>query len=212
MAVKLKICGLTNLADAWTAVESGVEWLGFNFYLQSPRYIDPVAARTIIKQLPEHVICVGILVKPTLAAARRIAAISGVRWLQLYDPLDFTDLNQLPLPAILCFNPETYPAESALYRNATMILFDNRTNSRVGGTGQTFDWNRIPDSIPREKLILAGGINPDNVQEALKRVAPAIIDVASGAERAPGIKDPRKIKYLVNQIRNYNHLFTTQQE
>lgn len=204
MPVKLKICGITNPADARIVVENGVEWLGFNFYPKSPRYIAPSAARRIIAELPEQVNSVGILAKPSLTSACYIAAISGVRWLQLYDPLDFTDLSRLPLPAILCFNPKTYPAESKVYKNAAMILFDSRTKSQLGGTGRTFDWKLIPAEIPRQKLVLAGGINPDNILAALEQITPAIIDVASGAETAPGIKDPRKIKALMNHIRQFN--------
>jgi len=204
MPVKLKICGFTTLEDALIAVQLGVDWLGFNFYPGSPRYIKPQKAAAIIKKLPKQVHCVGILVKPTLSEAKEIIQTSDVHRVQIYEPQDFNDLSILPVPAIICYHMQKGQSADFDFMNADMILLDNHSNTMFGGTGNVFNWNEIPSHIPREKLILAGGITIENIDQALATVQPAVIDIASGAEIAPGRKSIEKMKLLVEKIRNFN--------
>jgi phosphoribosylanthranilate isomerase len=204
MPVKLKICGITRLEDALTAVRLGVDWLGFNFFSASPRFIAPQNAAAIIAQLPPTVECVGILVRPTLSEVLRVVEKSHVRRIQIYEPQDFGDFKCLPVPGIigLRFIDGRLP-EYERYR-ADMLLVDSYTPNLFGGTGIVLEWQRIPLHIPREKLILAGGLNPGNIRQALEMVTPAVVDVASGAESAPGFKDTAKMKALVEQVHRYN--------
>jgi len=205
MLTRLKICGITTKEDALMCVENGVNVLGFNFYPESPRYIEPIKAREIIQQLPFFVSSVGILVKPTLDAVKNTIQISGVNTVQIYQPVDFHDFREIEVPTIVAFRIcREQSMENFNYRGANMILIDSFSRETFGGTGKTFNWELIPSSIPREKLVLAGGITPYNVVSALEKVRPAMIDVASGAEKSPGVKDLKKVKELVYLIQQFN--------
>jgi len=204
MSVKLKICGITTLEDALQIAELGVDWLGFNFYPKSPRYIAPTAAAAIIKALPKTVASVGVLVRPTFKEACKVIKISGVQRVQIYEPRDFSDLSRLPVPAISCYRLGDGMKIAPDYSGAEMVLIDNFTAGLIGGTGNTFDWRRIPPNISRDRLVLAGGISVANIRQALEIVGPAVIDVASGGELVSGRKDPGKIKMLIEQIRIFN--------
>ena len=205
MYSRLKICGITNLDDALITLEIGAHWLGFNFYSKSPRYIDPSKAATIIEELKGLVHCVGIMVRPTLKEVQETIKKTDVDRIQIYQPQDFNDLSRLDVPAVICYqvNPDQ-PMEYD-FMGADMILLDSYSKSLAGGTGKTFNWSLIPESIPREKLILAGGITTENISEALRTVNPSVIDVASGSEKEPGIKDYKKIKDLMNEVYLYHH-------
>jgi tryptophan synthase beta chain len=202
--VKLKICGFTSLEDALMAVQLGVDWLGFNFYPGSPRYIEPRRVAAIIQKLPKQAHCVGILVQPTLVEVKEIIQISGIHRVQVYEPQDFDDLSVLPVPAIICYRLQKGQPASFDFMKAEMILLDSYSKTMFGGTGSVFNWNEIPVHIPREKLILAGGITIENINQALTTVQPAVIDVASGAETAPGRKSIEKMKLLVEKVKNFN--------
>ncbi|HES59052.1 MAG: phosphoribosylanthranilate isomerase [Calditrichaceae bacterium] len=205
MYSRLKICGITNLDDALITLEIGAHWLGFNFYPESPRYVKPEAAATIIEEIKDLVHCVGILVRPTLEEVQDIIKQTDVDRIQIYQPQDFDDLSKFDVPAIICYqvNPDQ-PADYD-FMGADMILLDSYSKLLAGGTGKSFNWSLIPDSIPREKLILAGGITTENIGEALRTVNPSVIDVASGSEKEPGVKDYKKIKELMNELYLYHH-------
>jgi phosphoribosylanthranilate isomerase len=205
MSAKLKICGITRIDDARACIDAGVDWLGFNLFKKSPRYIPPEEASGIIDQLGGSVRSVAILVRPFRDEIIDIIAASHVNMIQVYEPQDFTDLSQFSVPSIIChrINPENLAAEYPSM-NADMILFDSYSKDVLGGSGKKFNWNLIPSAVPKEKLILAGGITPQNIYEALNAVHPAVVDVASGAESAPGIKDITKIKSMVEKVKQYN--------
>lgn len=205
MYSRLKICGITNLDDALITLEIGAHWLGFNFYPESPRYVDPAKAVGIIEEIKGLVHCVGILVRPTLKEVQDIIKQTKVDRIQIYQPQDFNDLSKLDVPAVICYqvNPDQ-PTEYD-FMGADMILLDSYSKSLAGGTGKVFNWSLIPNSIPREKLILAGGITTENIGKALQAVNPSVIDVASGAEKEPGVKDYNKIKALMNELYLYHH-------
>lgn len=204
MKTKIKICGITNFADARTTVNCGVDILGFNFYEKSLRYLAPEEARSIIRQLPFYVCCVGILVQPTKEEMLRIVEESHVKALQIYEPQSIIDFEDFPVPIINCYRLKNGIIPDISDDGAAMILLDTYSESAYGGTGIQFDWSKITNTIPRERLILAGGITVDNVDEALRLVNPAVIDVASGAEKEPGIKDIEKIAKLVKNLEVFN--------
>lgn len=204
MKTRIKICGITNLQDAQAAVNCGVDILGFNFYKASPRYINPEATRTIIRQLPFYMSTVGILVQPRKDEMLQIAQESLVNALQVYEPQDIHDFHDFPIPIIYCIRLQDGEMLKIPENEAAMILLDTYSKSEYGGTGKRFDWAKITDTIPQERLILAGGIDTDNVEEALRIVNPAVVDVASGAEIEPGKKDEKKMAELVKKIESFN--------
>ncbi len=203
MSTRLKICGITSLNDAIACADLGVDYLGFNFFSGSQRYIYPQRARSIVQNLSQKTKSVAILVRPKLSEVMDIIKQTGVDLVQIIEPLDFKDFYQIPVPVIITKRINEDNSEDYHLNGASMILLDTYTKNELGGSGKTFDWSLIPESIPRERLVLAGGITTLNVEEALIKVKPAVIDVASGAEIKPGIKDFEKVKRLVEIIRRY---------
>ena len=205
--MKVKICGITNYEDAAMIVDQGADALGFNFFPKSPRYIDPSDARKIIRRIPPFVVTVGLFVNVTeqsrVSAAARAA---GVQVLQLHGdetPEYCSGLADWPLIKALRIgekgieeNPEEYPVQA--------FLLDFKDDALFGGTGKSFDWD-LAKSIRRVRpIILAGGLTPDNVREAIRVVDPYAVDVCSGVENAPGKKSARKVIEFMNEVRNVN--------
>lgn len=206
MFTHLKICGITNSKDALAAAELGITFLGFNFFKESTRFISPENAKNIIKALPAMVNTVGILVKPTLEDCLKVVESTGIKFLQIYQPLDFDDFALLPVPVIAAHrvkNGSTFDYKPA---NEQFVLLDAFDAKAYGGTGRPLNWTRLPSTVPRDRLVLAGGITPQNILEALNLVNPAIIDVASGSEKEPGIKDVEKMRSLQKAVLTFNIL------
>ncbi len=201
MSTRLKICGIKNQQDATACIELGVDLLGFNFYSGSPRFISFENAHSIIREIPSATQSVGILVRPRLVDVLEAIEQSGVGVVQIFEPQDFSDFSQITVPVIIVKRIADTASDKYELNGAMMILLDTYTPGKLGGSGKVFDWSLIPDSIPRERLVLGGGISPDNVKDALDQVKPAVIDVASGAESAPGKKDLVKVKLLIEAIR-----------
>ncbi|MEE9119649.1 MAG: phosphoribosylanthranilate isomerase [Calditrichia bacterium] len=201
MSTRLKICGIKNQQDATACIELGVDLLGFNFYSGSPRFISFENAHSIIREIPSATQSVGILVRPRLVDVLEAIEQSGVEVVQIFEPQDFSDFSQITVPVIIVKRIADTASDKYELNGAMMILLDTYTPGKLGGSGKVFDWSLIPDSIPRERLVLGGGISPDNVKDALDQVKPAVIDVASGAESAPGKKDLVKVKLLIEAIR-----------
>jgi phosphoribosylanthranilate isomerase len=201
MSTRLKICGITNDHDASACVKIGVDLLGFNFYSGSPRFISFKKAKSIIQEVPSATQCVGILVRPDLDSVLKAIEQSGVDMVQIHEPQDFSEFSQIPLPVIIVKRIANTTSYNFELNGAAMILLDTYTTGKLGGSGEVFNWSLIPDAIPRDRLILAGGITPDNVKNALDRIKPAVIDVASGAESTPGRKDLEKVKALLDAVR-----------
>ncbi len=201
MSTRLKICGITNQQDATACAGFGVDLLGFNFYSGSPRFISFENAHSIIRQISSATQSVGVLVRPRLVDVLEAIEQSGVGVVQIFEPQDFFDFSQIPVPVIIVKRITDTASDKYELNGAMMILLDTYTPGKLGGSGKVFDWSLIPDSIPRERLVLAGGISPDNVKDALDQVKPAVIDVAGGAESAPGKKDLVKVKLLLEAIR-----------
>jgi phosphoribosylanthranilate isomerase len=203
MATRVKICGITRLEDAQAAVELGASALGFNFYLPSPRYIAPAAARDIIRQLPPLVMPVGVFADETESAhVAAVARQAGVAAVQLHGPrFPQPDgaLGDYPLIRAVAVGPGFKPDElRELQANA--FLLDNFDPALRGGTGRAFDWSVAREAKQYGRIILAGGLTPENVGQAVREVRPFAVDVASGVESAPGLKDPAKLRAFFAEV------------
>ena len=201
MSTRLKICGITNQRDADKCAELGVDFLGFNFYSDSPRFISFEKTRSILRDIPSSTRSVGILVRSTVDDVEKTINKSRIDMVQLVEPQDIFDFSQISVPVIIVKRMADKSSNNFQLNGAALILLDTLTSGKLGGSGKVFDWSLIPDSIPRNRLVLAGGITLDNIKEALERVKPAVIDVASGAESAPGSKDMVKVKALLDTVR-----------
>ena len=199
--VKVKICGITNYADADEAVRLGADFLGFNFYEKSPRFITPDNAVNIIKNLPGFVDIIGVFVNASIEYINEVINICHLNWIQLHgdeNPDFCRELHSLNLRIIKAIRVKNkndiVSAEEYL---ADAILLDAFDPDQYGGTGKNFDWTII-DNL-KNHIFLAGGINQDNAAEAAKTGVYAI-DICSGIEETPGKKDHKKMKKLFENI------------
>jgi phosphoribosylanthranilate isomerase len=195
--VLVKICGITRLADAELAVECGAGALGFVFWPDSPRFIDPESARTIIATLPPAVIPVGVFVNQSREYVNEVAAKVSLGAVQLHgdESVEYAKAMTRPVLKAVALAEASEGAIDA-WPLETMMLLDVHDPVRRGGTGKIVDWGRASSVARRRPVILAGGLTPENVGEAIGRVGPSGIDVSSGVERSPGLKDPDKLKAL----------------
>ena len=190
MTVRVKICGVTSLEDALAAVRFGADALGFNFWPGSRRFVSPVEARAIVRRLPPLVTAVGVFVDPGHDEAVAAAAISGVQVLQLHgaESPGFCRTFQMPvLKALAVGGPEALAAADP-YAGVSGLLLDAPTAGH-GGSGQPCHWPTARILAERAPVILAGGLHPGNVAAAIAAVRPYGVDVASGVESSPGVKD-----------------------
>ena len=202
--VKVKICGITNWTDARRAVEAGAQFLGFNFYKPSPRYITPAAARRIVRRLPKRITAVGVFVNEPeenmLAIARRV----GLDYLQLHgdeSPEAVSRLKRkLPVIKAIRVRDSFGPAQLASFSRAFALLLDGFDFRQYGGTGKTFNWKLARNSNRARRVFLAGGLTPENVAEAIHTAHPYAIDVCSGVEARPGRKDPERLDALMREV------------
>jgi len=197
MPTRIKICGITRLADARLAVELGASALGFNFFRPSPRYIAPETAREIIGQLPPFVTAVGVFADEIDAEhVARVALQAGVAVIQLHGPRfpgPSPVLETYPLIRAVAVKPDFQPADLARLKASTFLL-DTFDVALPGGTGKPFDWKLAREAQRYGTIILAGGLTPENVGAAIQAVRPFAVDVATGVESTPGRKDPAKLR------------------
>ena len=196
--VKLKVCGITTLEDALLAIECGADYIGFNFFKPSPRYVSPDVVRAIVNQVEGRVIPVGVFVNESLADIREVVELSGVRMTQLHGDEDraFCEtLGSEGLIKVVRPGPDFEPA-SVFSFPAAAILVDTPDARLYGGTGRTADWTIASEVAVLRPTFLAGGIGPANVREAIAQVAPFAIDVNSAVETGPGKKDRTKLEKL----------------
>jgi phosphoribosylanthranilate isomerase len=192
----IKICGITRPEDATAAVNAGADAVGFVFWPGSPRFIDPFRARAIARRLPPFVTPVGLFVNQPRDYICGVASLVRLGAVQLHGDeapefaasIDWPVIKALPVD-----RASGWPIE-------TMLLLDAHDPVRRGGTGRTIDWRAAAGIAATRRVLLAGGLNPENVAEAVARVRPFGIDVSSGVERSPGVKDEQKIRELFEAL------------
>jgi len=208
MPIKIKICGITNYDDAKNAVSLGVDALGFIFYQKSPRFIHPIAARDIIRKLPPFVAKVGVFVDDTEDTIRTVFGQCGIDTVQLHGSETPQFAQRLSCAVIKAFavKPGFDVSELSQYQVAGYLL---DTWSDIpglhGGSGKTFDWSIARDAAQRyPNVILAGGLNPSNIRDALENVQPYAVEFNSGVEIKPGVKNHYKMRDAVAIVKNWN--------
>ncbi len=204
MATAVKICGITRAEDALAAAQAGAHAIGLVFHRASPRYVAPAAAREIVRRLPPFVTAVGLFVDLDAAEVRSVLEQVSVQLLQFHgsEPPDYCAGFPLPYLKAVRVRPGVDLLQyAARYSSATGLLLDAFSESAHGGTGAAFDWTLIPARLPLP-VVLAGGLTPQNVAEAVRRVRPWAVDVSSGVEQSKGIKDAVKIAAFIRGARN----------
>ena len=200
---RVKICGITRPEDGLAAARSGADAIGLVFYEKSPRVIDVQQAQQICHRLPAFVTVVSLFMNPEKSLVDEVLEKCPIDLLQFHgtEPAEFCRSFAKPYIKALGMAGDTPLQQLAEpYGDARGILLDSHQLGAAGGTGETFDWNKIPPAY-RESIILAGGLNPDNVAAAVQRVRPYAVDLSSGVEQAPGIKDSDLILRLMNEIK-----------
>lgn len=203
MRVRLKVCGITTVDQAWSCVELGVDAIGVNLVPSSPRRVDEPMARRIAHEVGDRVLVVAVIANRSVAAMREIREATSVGCLQLHGDEPAADVAAL-LPhaykAVRVGGPADVEAADAMPGDYVMV--DARVDGALGGTGRTVDWALVAPLAKRRRLVLAGGLTPENVRDAVAAVRPWCVDVASGVESAPGIKDVRKVAAFVRAARS----------
>jgi len=201
--VRVKICGITNSGDALLAADLGAYALGFIFYPKSPRAVTKERARHIIGQLPPFVATVGVFVNEDPAKVREIASLVGLDWIQLHgseSPEYCRSLGRRVIKGFRVKGVEIFSQLTEYQGAAQAFLLDAYKPGTPGGSGETFDWELTRQIKNCGPIILAGGLTPANVVQAIKIAQPAAVDVASGVEAAPGKKDPEKLRAFFEAV------------
>lgn len=204
MRTRIKICGITRLQDGRDAVDAGADALGFIFWRPSPRFVEPAKARPIVQAAGPFVATVGVFVNPAREDVEATIAASGVSTLQFHgeEPPDFCASFGRPWIKAFKVGQRGDLVESlGSYGGAHGWLFDAFDERLVGGTGEPFDWGLLPKDLDRP-LILSGGLNVDNVGDAVRRLKPFAVDVSSGVEVGKGIKDAGKIRAFIQGVKH----------
>ena len=199
---KVKVCGITRRDDALLAADLGASAIGFVFWPPSPRYVEPVAAAAIARDLPADVAPIGVFVDASVDEIRHIAAEVGLAAVQLHGDEPPTLCDGLPyrvLRAVAVAGEATLDAADRVPAHITVLL-DARDPVRKGGTGRTVDWSVAAEVASRRRVFLAGGLRPENVGEALRVVRPYGIDVSSGVEARPGRKDAGRLRDFFEEV------------
>jgi phosphoribosylanthranilate isomerase len=199
MSVRVKICGITSARDALAAVDAGADALGFMFYEASPRRVTPEQSLEIIRELPPFVARVGVFVNPTADQVRAAISETGIDTLQFHGEETPEFCRQFGLRVIKAFRVRDVLSLKRLadFRSEAWLL-DSFVEGKHGGTGAIFNWDLAAQAVKQGgRVILAGGLTPENVAEAVRRVRPYAVDVSSGVEFAPGRKDIAKVRAFI---------------
>jgi len=199
---RVKICGITRLEDALVAVDLGVDALGLVFYAPSPRNVTIATAADVARQIPAFVSVVGLFVNAEPSFVEEVIANVGLSLLQFHGDETPEDCERFGLPYIKAIRvkADTNLVQYARdFTSAKALLLDTYTEGVAGGTGQMFDWNLIPSALPKP-VILAGGLQANNVAQAIWQVKPYAVDVSGGVEATKGIKDAQKIAAFMQQV------------
>ncbi len=200
--VKIKICGITGIDDALAATDAGADALGFNFYKKSPRYVEPARAAEIISQLPPFVMPVAVFVNEREEKIRDVMFTTGIKVLQFHGDERPEFCARFASRTIKAFQVKDKESlKQMVHYHVSALLLDSYREDVRGGTGATFDWHLAVVAKTFGRVILAGGLTPSNVAEAVKLVQPYAVDVAGGVEKEKGIKDHAKMKKFVSEVR-----------
>jgi phosphoribosylanthranilate isomerase len=201
---KIKICGITKEDDALFCAECGADFLGFIFVPDSPRYVPPEKAGAIAARLRESGHApkfVGVFQDASADYIREISNVAGLDLAQLHGSESEDDICALGIPAIKTLHVSESLPDTHLVPTAAWLLFDTYDERRSGGTGKRFEWSLLATYERSKPFFLSGGLNPDNVVAAISLVRPDAIDVASGVETSPGLKDHAKVARLFERVR-----------
>jgi phosphoribosylanthranilate isomerase len=201
--IGVKICGITNVRDAYHAAEYGADALGFIFYPKSQRVIAPERAREILQKIPGSIGKVGVFVNQEIEAVKEIVGFCGLHLIQLHGDESPQYCARFPRATLIktvsaCTEEEVEKLESYPVR---AILVDAHEPGCYGGTGKNSDWALALEVKKKHPLILAGGLNKENIKRAIEIVRPCAVDINSGVETSPGRKDPHKIREIMEIIR-----------
>ena len=200
--VKVKVCGMTRLKDALVAVEVGADAVGFIFYKKSPRSVTMKTVREIVLELPPFVDTVGVFVDETAEQINKIADYCNLDIIQLHGDESPTFCKKIRRKVIKAFRIKDMQSVKKLSSfQVSGFLLDTFSDNLHGGTGKVFDWNL---ALPAKKfgpVIMAGGLTPNNVQQAVRQIRPYGVDVCSGVESEPGIKDHKKVRAFLNNAK-----------
>lgn len=202
MRIRSKICGITRVEDARVAVALGVDAIGLVFYPKSSRYVSIQQAQAICQVLPPFVACVGLFLDASEEDIQRVIDQVPLTLLQFHGAESPSDCEGFSLPyikAIPMAGDIEFDGYALAYPGASGFLVDSHVAGEQGGSGEVFDWNKIPKNL-NFPLILAGGLNSDNVADAITHVKPYAVDVSSGVEKDKGIKDPEKMALFMKAM------------
>lgn len=200
--IRVKICGITRVEDGLAAACHGADAIGLVFYPQSPRHVTPEQASAVVSAMPAFVDAVGLFVNASTEEVKAVLSKVRLDMLQFHgnEPPEFCRQFGIPYLKAVRVRPGTNLLQyAAAYDDARALLLDTYAEGLPGGTGQTFDWSLIPSDLSRP-VILAGGLDPGNVADAIRQVRPYAVDVSGGVERAKGIKDAEKIAAFMRGV------------
>ncbi|MFL2499302.1 MAG: phosphoribosylanthranilate isomerase [Porticoccaceae bacterium] len=203
MTVRVKICGITSPEQALMAQQSGADAIGLVIYEKSPRYVDIEQAANIRAVIGQSTLAIALLVNPSESLVKQVISEVKPDYIQFHGDETAEFCHQFNVPFIRAVRMREgldIEAEVAAYKAEGGFLFDAWNDDLYGGTGHSFDWSRLPDSADY-KLILAGGLNPTNVAQAVSITNPYMVDVSGGVEASPGVKDPVKVKAFITQAK-----------
>jgi phosphoribosylanthranilate isomerase len=205
MRTRVKVCGITRIEDALAVVEQGGDAIGLVFYEQSPRNVSIEIAKEIVDSIPPFVSVVGLFVNANQTKIETVLSEIRLDMLQFHGDESHQECEQYKLPYLKAIRVKSdtnllqYCNE---FKSAKALLLDAYSETAMGGTGQTFDWSLIPNNLPKP-IILAGGLNADNVGLAIRQINPFAVDVSGGVELSKGIKDVDKIAaFMCATLRN----------
>lgn len=197
----IKVCGITRMSDALHAAGQGATAVGFVFWPRSPRFIAPEQAAEIASALPPSVTTVGVFVNESVETIRSTAARAGIAMVQLHGDEPASYAADMGMPVIRSMTLDNAVDVAAAWPAETTLLLDAEDRERRGGTGRTVDWQRAAGLAAIRRTVLAGGLTPSNVGEAIATVRPYGVDVSSGVEASPGVKDVDKVTRFLAQAR-----------
>ncbi len=198
--MKIKICGITNTEDALAAESFGADAVGFIFYKKSKRYVSPELVEHIIKTLSPFTTKVGVFVNETFEIINKISNQTGINVVQLHGDENPDIMKSISLPVIKAFRvDDNFDYNKLNQYQEYSILLDAYSENDYGGTGNKFNWEKIPFEI-KNKIILAGGISSDNIEFIYKNINPAAVDLSSSLEITPGKKDKKKMEKFFNKV------------